>query len=255
VSLSWGADSHFDTHSSEELMMCKRIFPAALSTLFVGSLLVMSAIRGDDPPAITQKDLDQAADNMKQIVLSFHNYNDAFNFLPGDTLDKDGKPLLSWRVAILPFIEKTPLYNEFKMDEPWDSANNKKLIEKMPKIYAPIRVKAKAGETFYQVFVGENAIFTGKNKPNIPKSFPDGTSNTGMVFEAGEPVIWSKPADMAFDAKKPLPKLGGLFDGEFHVGMGDGSVLLFKKNPDEKELKNVIMPADGNVIDFKKLEK
>ena len=86
-------------------------------------------------------------------------------------------------------------------------------------------------------------------------SIPDGTANTVMVVEAGDSVVWTKPADVPFDEKKALPKLGGLFDGEFHVGMCDGSVKFFKKDFDEAEMKKVIMPADGNVMDFAKLEK
>jgi hypothetical protein len=235
--------------------MYKKAFPPILAALLLGSLFSLPLRSADDPPPITKKDINTSKNNLKQIVLACYNYNDTYGNLPTDILDKDGKPLLSWRVAILPFVEETPLSLQFKMDEAWDSPNNKKLIEKMPKLFAPIRVKAKAGETFYQVFVGEGALFGGKKKPSIPQSIPDGTSNTGMVFEAGEPVIWSKPADLPFDAKKPLPKLGGLFDGETHVGMCDGSVRLLKKDPDEKELKNLIMPADGNVGDFKKLDK
>jgi hypothetical protein len=228
---------------------------AILANVFLASVLAFPAINADDQAPITKKDLRTSSNNLKQIVLSFHNHNDAYGNLPTDILDKDGKPLLSWRVAILPFVEEQPLWKQFKMDEPWDSPNNKKLIEKMPKLYAPVRIKAKAGETFYQVFTGEKAPFGGKMKPSIPGSFPDGTSNTGMVFEAGDPVIWTKPADLAFDEKKALPKLGGLFDGEFHVGMADGSVKLLKKDADEKELKKLIMPGDGESIDFKKLQK
>jgi len=235
--------------------MYKKAFLLFASALLLGGLFSVPATSADDPPAITRRDLLVSTNNLKQIALSFHNFNDSSGNLPTDIVDKDGKPLLSWRVAILPFVEQQQLYNQFKMDEAWDSPNNKKLIEKMPKLYAPVRVKAKAGETFYQVFAGDDALFGGKKKPKIPNSIPDGTSNTGLVFEAGEPVIWSKPADLAFDAKKPLPKLGGLFDGECHVAMCDGSVKMLKKNPDEKELKNLIMPADGNPIDFKKLEK
>ena len=144
---------------------------------------------------------------------------------------------------------------QFKMDEPWDSPANKKLIEKMPKVYAPLRVQAKAGETFYQVFTGEKTVFV-KHKPVYTVgNIPDGTSNTAAVFEAGEPVIWTKPADLAFDEKKPLPKLGGLFNGETNYAMFDGSVHLLKKNPDEQQLKYLIMPANGMVIDFDKLDK
>jgi hypothetical protein len=233
-------------------ILLRTILPAIL----VGGVVAVPVSGGDDPPPITKKDLSTSMNNLKQIGLAMINSSDTNNgAMPQDITDKDGKPLLSWRVAILPYIEETPLYKQFNLDEPWDSDNNKKLIEKIPKVYAPVRVKAKAGETFYQVFVGEKALFGPKNKPRYPASIIDGTSNTGMVFEASEPVIWSKPADMPFDVKKPLPKIGGLFDGESHVGMCDGSVRRLKKNPDEDELKKLIMPADGSIIDFKKLDK
>ncbi len=44
--------------------------------------------------------------NLKQIMLAIHNYHDAVGQLPADIVDKNGKPLLSWRVAILPYIEQ-----------------------------------------------------------------------------------------------------------------------------------------------------
>ena len=97
--------------------------------------------------------------------------------------------------------------------------------------------------------------YAGWGKVSSVASITDGTSNTGLVFEAGEPVIWSKPADLLLDEKKALPKLGGLFDGECHVAMCDGSVRRLKKNADEKELRKLITPADGEVIDFDKLDK
>lgn len=227
-----------------------------LPTVVLSGVVVVSA-SGQDPPAITKDHLTNSVNNLKQIGIAMHNYHDAIGHLPTNITDKDGKPLLSWRVAILPYIEEPDLFKSFKLDEPWDSDNNKKLIAKMPKTYAPIRVKAKEGETFYQVFSGEDAIFGGKNKKAtlITIVSADGASNTGMVFEAGESVIWTKPADLPFDEKKALPKLGGLFDGAFHVCMADGSVKRIKKGADEKELKKLIMPADGQVIDFDKLEK
>lgn len=205
------------------------------------------------PP--TKEQLAASRNNLKQIALAVINYSDTNNSrMPTDIRSKDGKALLSWRVAILPYLEQTPLYNEFRLNEPWDSDHNEKLIEKMPKVYAPIRVKAKPGETFYQVFSGENALFGPKAMPRFPASIQDGTANTGLVFEAGGSVIWTKPADLPFDVKKPLPKLGGMFDGVCNVGMCDGSVIRLRKAPDEKELKKLITPSDGEVIDLDKLE-
>ncbi|HLW68523.1 MAG TPA: DUF1559 domain-containing protein [Gemmataceae bacterium] len=206
-----------------------------------------------DPPTASQIRMSQ--NNLKQIVLSFHNYASAYPNMPNNVYDQSGKPLLSWRVLILPFLEEDKLYKEFKLDEPWDSENNKKLIARMPKVYAPIRVKAKEGETFYQGFVGDKTVFGPGKVIKLPASFPDGTSNTALVLEAGDPIIWTKPDTLTYDDKKPLPKLGGLFEGEFNVALADGFVMTCKKNADEGELRKLIMPADGQPIDMKKIRK
>ncbi len=79
----------------------------------------------------------QSQNNLKQIGLAMHNYHATNNMLPPHaTYDKNGKPLLSWRVFILPYIEQQDLYKQFHLDEPWDSEHNKKLLAKMPVIYA-----------------------------------------------------------------------------------------------------------------------
>ena len=73
----------------------------------------------------------------------------------------------------------------------------------------------------------------------------DGTSNTIMVVEAGEPVIWTKPDDLAFDPKKPLPKLGGHFADGFNVAVrATGRSGSSAKTMDEKTLK-ALVTADG----------
>ena len=207
-----------------------------------------------DPP--TSGQIRTSQNNLKQMALAMMNYADTNRGrMPNNVYDRNGKSLLSWRVLILPYIEQDKLYKEFKLDEPWDSEINKKLVSRMPKLFAPVRVKAKEGETFYQVFSGEQAPFR-PNKPTIfPASFPDGTANTGLIYEAGEPVIWSKPDDLLYEDKKPLPKLGGMFDGDFNVALADGSVMLCKKDADIGEMRKLIMPADGQPINMDKLKK
>jgi hypothetical protein len=243
------------TISLEGTNVYKRALLAMLSALLLGCLFLLMPKRGEDWPEITRSHLWTAEFNLKQIVLAICNHNDKYGKLPSDILGRDSKPLLSWRVAILEFMEERALLNEFNFDEPWDGPNNAKLIEKVPKPYAPIRVDARAGETFYQTFTGKGTLFVDHRTIYSIDNIPGGPANTGLIFEAGEPVIWSKPADMPFDEQKPPPQLGGLFDGECHVALCDGSVKLLKKDLDENELKNLIMPGDGKSVNFKKLEK
>jgi hypothetical protein len=235
-------------------------------------IFALQSFGGDDKTSIEGKDLKASEDNLKKIGKAIHAYVDDHNNvlprnLPVEEIRvKKGmasmeelkkKVLLSWRVGILPYLGENELYKQFKLDEVWDSENNKKLIEKIPAIYKPVRGKVKDGETYYQGFEGvTDTVFPRRFSMKFPAAIPDGLSNTGMVFESAEPVIWSKPADIPFDKKKPVPKIGGQFDGESLVLLCDGTVIHLKKNPDDEELKNLIMPADGNgEPDWKKLKK
>ena len=187
----------------------------------------------------------QSANNLKQIALAVHVHEADKGTFPADITDKTGKPLLSWRVAILPYIEQLALHQKFKLDEPWDSANNKPLAETVIKIYTAPRGKSDTGYTFYQSFSGTGAVMGGKALKFT--DITDGTSNTFMVVEAGDAVPWSKPADVAFDAKKPLPKLGGIFDGDFNVAFCDGSVRYVKKGVKDEILKKYITIAGAEL--------
>jgi hypothetical protein len=150
----------------------------------------------------------------------------------------------------LPYLEQDALYNQFKRDEPWDSEHNKKLIEKIPKIYAPPPgVKADKGHTFIQCFAGPKAMRAGMS---FEKSFRDGTSSTFLVVEAGEPVIWTKPDDIRYDPDKPLPKLGGHFNGDFFGVMSDGSVKFFRKGTKEEVIRALITPDGAEKVSLTK---
>jgi hypothetical protein len=202
--------------------------------------------------------LNKAKNNLKQLTLAMHNYHDTYGNLPTPAItDAKGKPLLSWRVAILPFIEQQHLYNQFKLDEPWDSPHNKKLLERMPSIYAPVGVKTKEPySTFYQLCTGPNTPWlTISTRARIPANFPDGTSNTFFLVEAAEAVPWTKPVDLAIDPKKPLPSLGAQFKEVFLAGMADGSVRSLPRDLDAKILRWLIDPADGFPIPWDKIDR
>jgi hypothetical protein len=191
----------------------------------------------------------QSQNNLRQIGLAAINYADTYQGrLPPQALfGKDGKPLLSWRVLILPFLEQAALYKEFHLDEPWDSEHNKKLLAKMPKVYAISGQKDPAA-THYQGFHGKGAFFEGKKGVLFPADFTDGTSNTLMIVEAARAVPWTKPEDLPYDPDKPLPKLGGLFPGGFNGAMCDGSVRFFSAAIKPATLHLVIQRNDGQPL-------
>jgi hypothetical protein len=246
---------------------------AALLVMF--SFAALPCVQADDEPnpepgptfpKTTRADRARSNNNLKQIALAMINLADATGGgLPANAIvDKAGKPLLSWRVAILPYIEENPLYNQFKLNEPWDSKHNKTLLARMPKIYAPtISGKpAKSNTTYYQVLTGPDTPFNPKAirgagamsfGARYPAQFTDGTSNTILVAEAEKPVEWTKPDDLVYDSKKPLPKLGGLFREGFHIVLADGSTRFIGRKFDENTLRATITPAGGEAIDWSKM--
>jgi len=187
--------------------------------------------------------------NLKQMGIAMHSYHEVNGILPPtNEPQQPNKFPVSWRVLILPYIEQDNLYRMYRFDEPWDSENNKKLIPLMPKVYEVKGHPAKEkGKTFFQVFTGPNAMFVPGRRNNIA-AIQDGTSNTFMIVEAGEAVVWTQPVDLVYDAKKPVPKLGGHFKGGFIVGMGDGSVRFVRDTMKEENLRALITANGGEVV-------
>jgi hypothetical protein len=220
----------------------------------------------------------QTTNNLKQFALSFHAYNDNYKIMPpGATYTADGRPALSWRVLMLPYIEQGALYQQFRFDEPWDGPNNIKLLDRMPKIYQ-LPGTNNTRDTHYQIFYskglkdpntsapfiydpagvkqgdlapgpagtpGARAFRHRKDMVRIPASFPDGLSNTILIAEAANPVPWTKPDDLYYEPDLPLPKLGGYFSGGFHVALADGSVRFIRSTMSEQTLRLAIQPRDG----------
>jgi RNA polymerase sigma factor (sigma-70 family) len=163
-----------------------------------------------------------------------------------------GRALLSWRVALLPFLEQDALFREFRLNEPWDSPHNKKLLAKMPKVFAPVGDASNANQTstHYQVFVGPGAGFEKHQAMRLKTAdFADGTSYTIMVVEGSKAVPWTKPEDIPFDPDEPLPELGGPFTDGILGAFFDGSVRTIRPDADEALLRAAITRNGGEVLD------
>ncbi|HJZ93068.1 MAG TPA: DUF1559 domain-containing protein [Gemmataceae bacterium] len=201
------------------------------------------------PPA----DRVRSANNLKQLMLALHNYHDAYDHFPTDIRDKDGKPLLSWRVRILPYVEHEGLYRQFKLNEPWDSEHNKKLIAKMPKVFrSPRQADTLKDQTTYLAPLGPGFIWDDPKGVKISQ-ITDGTSNTIALVEADDDraVVWTRPADLVIDSKDPTAGLLGHYGEGFHAAIADGSVRFIRKSIAPMSLWAMFTRAGGEVINEK----
>lgn len=184
----------------------------------------------------------QCINNLKQIGLALHNYHDVYGCFPAAaTTDAAGKPLLSWRVAILPFLEQPGLYNRFKLDEPWNSPHNLALLGERPMVFAcPSEPNLGATVTHYLGLVGPGAFFEGTEGTQIT-SFIDGTSNTLAVVESWSAVPWTAPSDLPFLPRGPLPAMKSQHSGNgFNALFADASVRFLKDSTSPETLRGLI---------------
>src|SRR5205807_620844 len=101
-----------------------------------------------------------AGNHVKQIGLALYEFRQAHGRLPPAIVyDKDGTPLHSWRVLLLPYLEQDDLFRRFRLNEPWDSPANADLLPLIPKVYAAREATAEPYTTYYQVFDGPGAAF------------------------------------------------------------------------------------------------
>ncbi len=190
----------------------------------------------------------ESSNNLKVLGLAMHIYHDSYGRLPSAcSMSKDGKPLLSWRVHILPLIGRDSLYRQFHLDEPWDSPANKALLTYMPRVFeVPGSARAAEGFTHYQVIVGPGTAF---ERPDLrlrlsAESFPRGTAETILIVEAADSVPWTKPEDLAYVPDGPMPKVGGLVGNGFHAMFADASVRWIEAEQQENALRTLV-PLKG----------
>lgn len=209
------------------------------------------------PVNAARKDVqrDKRMNQFKQILLAMHNYHSAKGtFPPRSTFDEAGKPLLSWRVHILPYLDQSDLYQQFHLDEPWDSEHNKQLIPLMPEVYADpdpaIANRTAIGRTPYVVPTGPGTVFEHPEGTSF-KAITDGTSNTIMLVEIWSMAgpYWTQPKDWLVDSAMPWERLQRRDDRtSITTGFCDGHALMLPTSTSNEKLRALITCAGGEVI-------
>jgi hypothetical protein len=196
--------------------------------------------------------ITKAQNNLKQIALAMHNYHDINSSFPERVVfGKNKKPGLSWRVKLLPQLDHENLYQQFHLNEPWDSEHNKTLILLMPTVFSsPTDPDLMTqGKTRFVIPVGKGFLFDGDKGPKM-QSISDGTSNTIMVLEArpDHATVWTKPEDLEIDPKDPLVGLKGNQTMTFFAVFADGSVRALSDNTNAELFLRFLTKAGGEDV-------
>lgn len=206
----------------------------------------------------------QSQNQMRQIELGIHSFHDTFNKFPRAGVDGATEvdpnspihPNLSWRLSALPYSEGSGLYEQFALDQPWDSPQNLPLSSERVPVFTSPNLPKDDNRTLYLAF---------KKGPGTPPNLhtffdedrnarfsdaTDGASNTIMFVEADadRAVIWARPVDLKLDWNSPMNGIGSLRPGGFMAALGDGSVQFIPNSIDPQVLRNMITRDDGQVV-------
>ncbi len=208
----------------------------------------VAAIIGNKPPFRS----GEAIESLKQLCIAMHNYHDATNAFPPQSLvNKKGDRLLSWRVRLLPYFGQFNLYQQFRQDEAWDSTHNKQLIHQMPEIFRSSSLGQVAeGKTCLVLAQTENSFGGRRGGPLLVGEITDGISNTIMIVETdpSKSVVWTKPDDLEIDLENVMDSVVHESAAGFWAAMADGSVRFFKRETPADTLKALLSINGGDLV-------
>lgn len=159
---------------------------------------------------------------------------------PRAIVDPSGTRLLSWRVTLLPYLGYSKLFHLFRLNEPWDSEHNQKLIPYMPLIYNATQAGLPLGRTTFKALAGPQTAFPDSLLRRYYE-FEDDLMALPLIVETEKSlaVEWTKPDDITYTEDKKwreqLFKITTAGESHFHGIFGDGQFWRFHFEDDESK--------------------
>lgn len=253
--------------------------------ILLGACLLLGAIAGVSlklaaPAIVSLKKsaaLTETQANMQRIVGALKAYESQYGSLPPPyTLDSTGKKKMhSWRVLILPFLGEHQLYSEYKMTEPWDSADNMRLAGRIPDVFAcSIDPSAKAlGETSYVVVIGARTAFrdvtfnadekTKKDEQVELEEITDGQESTALLVEYhASGICWMEPKDLQFgrmsfniNEDRSNTEIRSKHDNCAFITRADGKAIKIPDGASASDIRAMLTIDGEEAIDWTEYDK
>jgi len=192
--------------------------------------------------------------NLHRVGIALGNYHARhLCYPPPYVADAQGRPLVSWRVLLLPYLERKDLYDQWKKhsDEPWNGPHNSKLSKTVLELFHCPSDTGPPTETSYVAVVGHDTIWPGTGKVNDSK-ITDGLSNTLILVEvANSGINWMEPRDLDFGNRSPgINPSSGLGVSSSHPGFvcvtfADGRSTTLEQTITEEQLQALLTIAGG----------
>jgi prepilin-type processing-associated H-X9-DG protein len=195
--------------------------------------------------------------HLRQIMTAMGSYHDKYgSFPPAYSVDRNGRPLHSWRVLLLPYLAQQGLYERVRLDEPWNSPHNREVFEghepadpavpQMSYAFFCPEDKENLTDTNYVMLLGPRTISNGPNSVRL-KDITDGHANRIVVVEVYDLGIpWYEPRDLRVDQmgfKINDPDYVGIASRHgrgANVGYADGNVSLLLDDADPRKVEAMI---------------
>jgi hypothetical protein len=224
-----------------------------LPYLLVGNLCALLILLLAQKPSDRYQRRDTCVNNLRNISLAMHAYEQKYGCLPPAYIpDADGKPMHSWRVLLLPYLDHNAIYEEYRFDEPWDGPNNRRFHDKVIPLYrCPSDTSEDQRMTSYSVITGQGTLFDGDKCRNT-NDVEDDSGTTLLLIEASDSGIhWMEPRDISLGS---IDSESGLTPRSKHpdvivAAFCNGRVVPIRDDLDPSMLRALITPDGGEKID------